>query len=348
LIWDGALPEPDPDYAPEELQRQLADRIAAAMLEPAPAAHRASGLASMDSLERLGARPLTDIPDDPPAPLLLDRLDPSGHTLLYGTGGVGKGVVTASWVGQLAAAGERVVILDYENHPAEWSRRVAGLFGRGGREGILWVAPLAAGWQGRRGPLWAQADDLAPLLDAWRATYLVIDSIVPACGPIDPTKPEAAAQYAGALEFLGRPTLSLGHVTKAESLAYPFGSAFWHNLARVTWSIARVRADIVLTNRKHNNGSRLGRFGVTVTWRDGVLGEVWERPYAAVLADEIDELLGDGPATVASIVERLNADNDEGDSPVKVDSVRSALRRGRTDRFAVEGSGTTARWGRRS
>ena len=168
------------------------------------------------------------------------------------------------------------------------------------------------------------------------ATYLVIDSIVPACGGADPTKPEAASRYAAALEFIGLPALSLGHVTKADALTYPFGSVFFHNLARVTWSLQRKGDASILTPRKANNYLLPGRFSVTTAWRDGIPREVRERPYSAALADRIAEIIGQ-PSTVSEIVDALN-EGDEQLVHVKPDSVRAALRRGaKSDLFMEEG-----------
>jgi hypothetical protein len=281
-------------------------------------------------LERLGARRLSLVSTAPAPPPLLNRLDPEGHTVLFGTGGVGKGSLAAWWIVQLVAAGYRVLLVDYENHPGEWARRIFNLGGAAALEGVLYVAPLSAEWHGKRGPLWVGAAELRELADEDGSTYIVIDSAVPACGATDPLKPEAASQYTAALELIGRPALSLAHVTKADDLRYPFGSVFWHNLARMTWSMAREGDGALLMNRKANNYGRLGRYIVALTWFDGRLGEVSERPYMVVLADRIADALADGPLTVAGIVDRLNEDG-EGE-PIKADSIRHALRRGARDK----------------
>ena len=120
--------------------------------------------------ERLGARLLSELPTDPPPPLLVERLDPLGHTILYGTGGVGKGTVATAWSAGLVTAGHRVLILDYENHPEEWARRYRGIAGVDGADSILWVAPLTADWHGERGSLWRQAEDIRALATSWGAT----------------------------------------------------------------------------------------------------------------------------------------------------------------------------------
>ena len=299
-------------------------------------------------VEQLGARSLTDVPADPPAPLTIERLDPEGQTVLYGTGGSYKGTVTAWWIVQLVRAGRRVLVLDYENHPGEWARRVAGLGGDAERAGVVHVAPLTASWGAERGPIWKQADTIRALADAVAADYIVVDSIVIACAGFDPLKPETPALYAGGIELIGRPALSIAHATKAEDLRYPFGSAFWHNLARTTWSLKRDGERAILTHRKRNNYASLGRFVVTTTWRDELPREVWEQPYIEALSDRIAGALVDEALTAAQVAARLNADRTDDEEEVKADSVRKALARGLSERpreaqrFTINGTGATA------
>ncbi len=298
---------------------------------------------------RLGAIALAEISIAPPAPLLCDRLDPASHTILYGTGGVGKGTFACYLITRLVAAGHRVLILDYENHGDEWARRYYGLAGRDGSAQVLWVAPLTSGWSARRGAIWKQVTDVRELAAVFGATYVVIDSIVPACGGSDPMDPGTVALYAGALEYLGIPVLSLAHVTKADDLRYPFGSVFWHNLARVTWSLHKDGVRIVLTHRKANSYANQGKTVVTVTWLDGLPRDVAEQAYAAVVAERIEEVLAGDALAVGAIVARLNGDLEEGEQPTKADTVRKALHRGiqsEPKRFTVEGTGEAAKWRR--
>lgn len=284
---------------------------------------------------RLGGRLLSEIPTTPAAPTLLDRLDPEGSTVLFGEGGVGKGVEAASWIVGLVGLGYRVLLVDYEGHPGEWARRIGTLGGRDVSEAVMYVMPAGPAWQGVRGPLWAQADDLRRLADEHGATYMVVDSAVPACGATDPLKPEAASQYAMGLERIGRPALTLAHVTKAGDGRMPFGSAFWHNLSRVTWSLERDGETLILNNRKANSYAWLGRFAVTFTWHDGALGEVSERSYSLALADMLAEVLANGPLTVAEICAQL--DPDEDGAPPKADSIRKTLRRGCPEHYRKVG-----------
>lgn len=282
----------------------------------------------------LGARSLLGVPGDAPAPLVIDRLDPDGHTILFGDGGAGKGTLASSWAVACVNSGMRVLIVDYENHPAEWSRRIYGYGGDEARERVTHVAPLAPAWTLQRGPIWEQAKHLRTLAGAVKADILIIDSIVMACAGSDPMDPATATAYSAALELIERPVLSLAHTTKAGDTRYPFGSVFWHNLARTTWSLKRDGDNAILSHRKHNNYTSQGRYVVTVTWRDDLPRELWEQPYSAVLSDRIAELLAEAAMSAEQLVDRLNGDDDDTE-PVKADSVRKALKRGIPDRFRL-------------
>jgi hypothetical protein len=183
------------------LARETRDRVAARERQ-----QRRVGLPELRT--RLGGRYLAEIPAGPPDPLVIDRLDPTGHTILYGAGGTGKGTLATWWITQLVQAGLRVLILDYENHGDEWARRYQGLAGTEGGGDVLWTAPLTAAWDAPRGPLWGQQKEVRDLAEAFEADYLVIDSIVPGCAGADPVDPGTAARYAGALEYIERPALS--------------------------------------------------------------------------------------------------------------------------------------------
>lgn len=274
--------------------------------------------------------PLSGISTDPPPPLLVDRLDPLGHTILYGTGGVGKGALACWWIVLLRRSGLRVLVLDYEKHPEEWSRRIASLdHGIHEADGIRHLAPVE--------PIRKASAEIAMTCDMHGLDYVVVDSAVMAAGA-DPLKPEAAAEYAAAILDIGRPVLTLAHVTKEDDARYPFGSIFWHNLARTTWGMQADRSGTtVLSHRKHNNYARIGPFAVTSTWHENQLSEVWERNHSVHLKDRIAEVLANGPMTVAEIVESLNGDEDEG-SVVRRETVQRVLRRYLLERFRLSGT----------
>lgn len=282
------------------------------------------GREEAESVKALRATRLSQLDRTPPPPLLLDRLDPTESTILFGPGGVGKGALTCSWIVQLVAAGKHVLVLDYEDHGGEWARRVYGLAGADALEAVSWLAPLAEGL----GPLWDHASQVRDLIDEDGIDYVVIDSILMACGGLDAMKPEAAIKFFGALQLLGRPSLTIAHVTKLNDPRQPFGTSYFHNLARATWSLMPKGDEVILVCRKANNYLKPQAQAVTTTWRDGTLGEVWEKPAAWSLEDRIEEILSDGMArTPATITAALN-EGLPSTEHTSGNSVRSALMRG--------------------
>ncbi len=102
--------------------------------------------------------------------------------MLFGPGDVGKGTLTSQWVTDLVRLGHTPLILDYENHPGEWSRRVRALGGPDVHAKAVYVAPNSPDWHGKHGPMWEQVEDLAEIVGTFNSTFVVIDSIVMACG----------------------------------------------------------------------------------------------------------------------------------------------------------------------
>jgi hypothetical protein len=282
-----------------------------------------------EALYRGGTRPvpLSGISTDPPPPMLIDRLDPLGHTILYGTGGVGKGALACWWIVQLVRTGHRVLLLDYEKHPEEWSRRIASLDPGTHQGDAVWhMAPTE--------PIRKAAGDIAWACDANGLDVVVVDSAVMACGE-DPLKPEAAAEYAAAILEIGRPVLTLAHVTKVDDARYPFGSVFWHNLARMTWSLSGDNEEVLLRHRKHNNYQGLGTFALTVTWSEnGQLREVWERGYNMTILSRALDAMGDSGATLGEL---LAAINDGEHKEVARDNLRRTLTKAIPARVRLDG-----------
>ena len=263
--------------------------------------------------------PLDSISMDPAPPMLIERLDPLGHTILYGTGGVGKGSVACWWIVQLIRDGHRVLVLDYEGHPEEWSRRIGSLDPGVHISGLVrHLTPSA--------PIRRAAAEIAWTCDTHELDYIVVDSAVMAVGA-DPLKPEAAAEYAAALLAIGHPALTLAHVTKTDDSRYPFGSIFWHNLARMTWSLTGDDGETLLRHRKHNNYQGLGTFSLAITWsEDGRLREVFERGYNATILRRALDALGDADDVAgASLGDLLTAVNDGEHKTVTRDTLRRTL-----------------------
>ena len=207
--------------------------------------------------------PVTLIDIDPvePKDLLLDRLHADEHTILYGDGGTGKGVIAAWWVARLTRQGMRVLILDYEMHANfEWRPRVARFGGDLTKVAIL---------QPTR-PIWDIAGWLST--QALGYDYVVVDSVAYACVGEEVEKSPTAIQYSQAVSVMGKPVLSLAHVTKENpDPKHPFGSAFWSNGARVTIAVSRRDPDDpesprVLRNQKTNQRGPFRPVAIDWSW----------------------------------------------------------------------------------
>jgi hypothetical protein len=275
---------------------------------------------------------LDSILDTAPPPLLLDRLDPEGHTVLFGAGGIGKGTLTSSWIVGLVTAGHRVLVLDYERHAGEWRRRIGALGDPETLEHVYHLEPTGA--------LWQHAEAVRAVCDGLNISVVVVDSIVVACAGRDVMDPGTAGLYTQAVASLDRPVLSLGHNTKAGDTRYPFGSVFWHNLARLTWSLSQEAAGVVLACRKSNNYQTPSKQTVAIDWYNDRPQDVRESPYSEAIADMALELLTDEPMSLTQIVDRLNDERDEDLPAIKSNTVRQALKRARAlDKCGYRGRG---------
>jgi hypothetical protein len=219
--------------------------------------------------------------------------------------------------------GGRVLILDYENHGSEWARRINSLAGAAALEDVSWVAPLTEGL----GAIWTHAEAIRDYVLANDITFLVVDSAAFACAGEDPSKAETAIRYGAALQVIGVPSLTLAHVTKLHDARYPFGSAFWHNAIRVSWSLMPKGEELVLVCRKANNYRKPSAQAVELTWYEDALREVIEKPAAWSLEDRIAEVLAHGPLTPLAIAAALNDGLAPGEQTTAA-TVRATLSRG--------------------
>jgi hypothetical protein len=200
----------------------------------------------------------------PPTLAILGRLHPTEHTILFGDGGTGKGVVAAWWIATMTRElGMRVLILDYEQHAQhEWRPRVE-VFG-GNLNAVFMVQPVR--------PIWDIASWVAGQAELHHADYLVIDSVAYACVGQEVEKSVTATRYSMAVATVGLPCLSLAHVPKAtEDPNHPFGSTFWSNGARVTIAMSRLQPEDpasirVIRNAKTNQHAPFMTRGIRWGW----------------------------------------------------------------------------------
>jgi hypothetical protein len=206
-------------------------------------------------------RLLADIAPIEPAKPLLGILHPQEHTILYGDGGTGKGVIASWWVSQLTKQDLNVLVVDYEYHANyEWRPRVEGFGGDMRRVAI--IQPSRAIWD----------------IQGWLAgharqyDYVVIDSVTYACLGEEVEKSVTATKYSMAVNMLAVPVLSIAHVTKQNAdPQHPFGSIFWSNGARVTVGVSRKDPEDpesvrVIRNVKTNQRGPFQTFGYAWDW----------------------------------------------------------------------------------
>ena len=161
---------------------------------------------------------------------LLDRLHPAAHTILFGDGGTGKGVLAAWWAARLARdEGMKVLIIDYEqNATHEWRPRIEAFGGKKILDSVFIWQPSDA--------IWDIAADVRQAVLDFAIDYVMVDSVTYACVGQEVEKSTTATMYSLAVAQFGVPVLSLAHTTKTEpdKAKWPFGSVFWSNGARVT------------------------------------------------------------------------------------------------------------------
>jgi hypothetical protein len=221
----------------------------------------------------------------------------------------------------------RVAYLDWEWTEWPHKRRLRALCGPGELPELLYV-PCQSG-----GPLSQQVERIQRIFEQHRIDYAVIDSVGLACdGP-----PEEAQSALGFFQALGRlevGSLLIAHTSRAEDTSKPFGSVFWHNSARGTWLVKRIRTvgttavDVGLYQRKANDGAlrdqpiglRFDFAGGSTTVTAVDLDEARAQEVgttagrmanllaaAAMTDDEIATKLGVSAATVRSVLKRHSA-----------------------------------------
>ena len=210
--------------------------------------------------------------------LLATKRDPA---IIFGDGGVSKsyiGLALAASIhtqreliaGLPAAAKLRTAFLDFEWNPWPHHKRLRALWGPSELPDLVYI-PCQ-----QEGPLVHQVDRLRRKFHEHRIEFVVIDSIAQALsGPA--TEDETARAYFQALARLEVGSIHLAHIVKdakkPEQTKYPFGSVFFHNGARLTWYVEKVRAsksslEVTLHNRKVNDGGLADPIGLRFEFGD--------------------------------------------------------------------------------
>jgi hypothetical protein len=171
-------------------------------------------------------------------------------TLLFGDGGSLKSFLALYVAGQLAKKGVPVLLVDWELDGEDHRERLHQLFGEDAPTNVYYLRAEA--------PLVREADVIARAIQQYATPYVILDSVGMATdGP--PESSHEALTYFRTLHRIGvRGSLGIAHVTKnGEGADKPFGSVFWHNLTRMSWSARREAFDerrptVRVVNRKTN------------------------------------------------------------------------------------------------
>jgi hypothetical protein len=255
------------------------------------------------------------------------KIPADSHSQLVADGGGMKSMLLLLVLGDLAQRGIPVALLDGEWNAERHLQRKRRLFGPGRLERLH--------YRRLRNSLSVERDHIRRFCDAQHIQFIGIDSISAVCdGKL--ADDDVARNYNRALDGLP-PSLAAAHVPKSMDPAADlkmFGSAFFHNYARMTWSVRKVVgqnddvATVMLVPHKQNDGTRLAPVGLEFTF---TAERIMVRNVDAATVDGLSEqlpirlrmvpLLKHGPLTIVQIAEQLNA---------KPDAVIKALQRSQT------------------
>jgi len=248
------------------------------------------------------------------------RYDPVDHTVLFGDGGTGKGIVVAYDVARLTREGETVLIIDYERHAdTEWRPRIEAAGGELDR--VFIVQP--------DGPIWDVADEIVDGIAELSVTWAVLDSVAYACVGMEPEKSITAIRYSMAIARFPVPIISLAHTTKVDAdPKHPFGSAFWSNGARITIGMSAPDEHTrLLKNRKTNQRAAFAPIEVDWSWSETEVlpPTLIEKRAVLTVADRAWDALA-RPLTSEALLLSVNAD---GAKPTTLGSLKVMLSRSR-------------------
>lgn len=284
-----------------------------------------------------------------PSILLRDAVEPldSGYlikpllvarqpTIWFGDGGNGKSFLAlaaaltihgdrADLLGIHPAAQLRVAYCDWEFDAWEHRKRMRSLIGAAEPEpDLVYVRCF--------GPLREQVDRLRKVIREQDIDYLVIDSVAAACGG-EPESAEVALGFFDSIRRLGVGALCIAHTTKnPEAQERPFGSTFWHNMARSTWLVRKEQQagdsglSVGMFHKKANSGPLSPPLGFQIAFGDGRTTirrtDVRDVPGLAEhvsTSSRIRHAIKGGPKSYAELAEELE---------VGKDAVRKAAERG--------------------
>jgi hypothetical protein len=249
---------------------------------------------------------LRDIPEAGEVEYLINPIVPAGSpVVLFADGSSGKSYLSMRWA--IAVAGGPpfpgmptrrgpVLFIDYEDTAEAFKFRINRLLAAADCDPDALDLPIHY-WNARGIPLPDQIDAIRRKVERDGIVFVIVDAAADACGG-EPEKAEIALRYFNALSRLpdGVATLTIAHVTNIAAkngADRPFGSAYWHNRPRRTWTVVRVQeeesdiVDIGLYCKKTNDSRKPKPLGLRLTFT-ATGGPVLIEPSELALVPELE------------------------------------------------------------
>jgi hypothetical protein len=263
---------------------------------------------------------LDDAPTEgPPQDFLVHGLaiPADSHSQLVSDGGGLKSLIELTVLGEIAKRGTPVALLDWEWNAARHKARKDRLFGPTRLDALHYLHV--------RNSLAVEHDHVRQFCQDREIQFIGIDSIGAACdGKL--ADDDVARAYNHALDDLP-PSLAAAHVPKngndPSGDLKAFGSAFFHNYARMTWTVRKQigasddLVTVMLVPHKQNDGARLPPVGLEFSFSPTRIDVRPVNPVAVdglaetlPLAVRMQHFLKGGPQTIAVIADELGAKQD--------------------------------------
>lgn len=250
-------------------------------------------------------------------PLILGR----HPTIWFGDGGSGKSYLALAAAATIASGHGLldiepsvtmpVAFLDWEFDAWEHRQRLEKMMAGSPAE-IVYI-PCSA-------PLVEQVDRLRGIFRKRKIGFAVLDSVGAACGG-EPEAADVALAFFGALRRLEVGSLLIAHTTKNGSDDRPFGSAYWHNMARCSWLVKKDqepgqggRLSMGLFNKKANSAALASPIGYKVDFMPEATVfsqvEVSDNPELAkglTLVSRIAHAISTAPKSYFELAEELDS-----------------------------------------